>query len=223
MSHADAELPHLCCPATAGQRAPALLVMLAGAYDRAQDFVDHGFDRACRESRQTLDLCFVTTRLDAVADGRIATLLHQQLIAPARAAGYGRLLLGGISIGGQVALIHQDEYPDSIDALALIAPYPGNRMITGELSRAGGLMDWRPPSLGAEQGELRAWRSLRRSALGDGPPVWLGYGEQDRFAGAHRMMGAALDPQAVVALPGAHDWPTWKNLWNNYLNSGIHP
>ena len=47
--------------------------------------------------------------------------------------------------------------------------------------------------------------------------VW--HGREDRFAGSHRMMAAALSPQAVQVIPGGHEWPVWSRLWGDFLDS----
>ena len=46
----------------------------------------------------------------------------------------------------------------------------------------------------------------------------LGFGQEDRFAASHRMMAAALPPDRVHVIPGSHDWPVWRQLWDNFLD-----
>lgn len=49
------------------------------------------------------------------------------------------------------------------------------------------------------------------------PPVYLGFGETDRYAGPSRALAQRLPEERVVILPGAHDWPTWLRLWRALL------
>jgi len=49
------------------------------------------------------------------------------------------------------------------------------------------------------------------------PPVYLGFGDADRYAGPSRILARALPPERVVVLPGEHDWPTWIRLWRALL------
>ena len=49
------------------------------------------------------------------------------------------------------------------------------------------------------------------------PPVYLGFGDADRYAAPSRMLARGLPPERVVVLPGGHDWPTWLQLWRVLL------
>jgi enterochelin esterase-like enzyme len=33
------------------------------------------------------------------------------------------------------------------------------------------------------------------------------------------MMASALDPECVDVVPGGHEWPVWRQLWENFLNA----
>jgi len=220
MNAAPPDLERLDLPAQPGTRSGLLLVMLAGAYDAPRDFVDHGLAQDCRHAGLAADLTLLRTDLAAVAEDRLVDLLHGQVVAPARSAGYRRIVLGGISLGAQMALLYQDQYPDRVDALLLLAPYPGNRAISGAIAAAGGLAAWQPGDLAPQESELRAWRALKRSAECGSPPLWLGFGAEDRFAGAQRMMADVLPDAQWLVLPGGHHWPVWVQLWRRWLACG---
>jgi len=220
MNAASPELERLHLPARDGARAGLLLVMLAGAYDAPQDFVEHGLQQDCRDAGLAADLTLLRTDLAAVAEGRLVDMLHGQVMAPARSAGYRRILLGGISLGAMMALLYQDAYPGHADALLLLAPYPGNRAISGAIARAGGVAAWQPGELPPQDGELRAWRALKRSAASGSPPLWLGFGAEDRFAEAQRMMAEVVPERQRLMLPGGHHWPVWVQLWRRWLAAG---
>ena len=206
--------------AAAGVTAPTLLVMLAGAYDRPADFVDAGFGAALHSSGRALDLVLVESDLVAVCDGSLATRLEAEIIAPRRAI-YPQVLTGGISIGGITALMHADLHPGGSDGLVLLAPYPGNRSITREIAAAGGLSAWQADDGLAANDERRGWRALRDAARTRTPPVWLGFGNDDRFSGGHALMAAVLPAAQICRIAGGHDWPTWLQLWQSYLS--LHP
>lgn len=197
---------------------PTLLVMLPGAYDSPADFTTHGFDTlACAAG---FDWQGHPTDLTAVADGRLVHDLYAQVLHPAREQGR-RIVLGGISIGGLMALACQDCYPDSADALVLLAPYPGNRSITRQIASQGGVRQWAPGELPEGEGELRGWRALKRLGARRPPALWLGYGRQDRFATGHALMAEALPPAQVSTVDGGHDWPTWRTLWAELMTRGL--
>jgi pimeloyl-ACP methyl ester carboxylesterase len=49
------------------------------------------------------------------------------------------------------------------------------------------------------------------------PPIYLGFGEADRYAGPSRTLAHSLPADRVVTLPGGHDWATWMRLWRALL------
>ncbi|MCB1918127.1 MAG: hypothetical protein KDG52_20745 [Rhodocyclaceae bacterium] len=211
------ELERVDLPAASAQGGGDLLVLLAGAYDAPARFIDHGLAADCRAAGFDGALCLLRTDLATVADGRMVAALQHRVIAPARAAGVRRIVLGGISIGAMTVLQHQDAHPGSAGELLLLAPYPGNRTISREIEAAGGLRAWHPGVLPADAGELRAWRTLQQLAGEGATPVWFGFGREDRFAAAQRLMAELLPGERVCELPGGHDWPVWCRLWRQWL------
>jgi pimeloyl-ACP methyl ester carboxylesterase len=200
----------------AAANAPARMVWLPGAYHGAQDFVDAGFAAAAQARRAPLDLVFVDLDLAHVCDRGVLEQLRVELLLPARAAGVA-VWLGGISLGGLLALDYAAQHPGDIDGLCLLAPYLGSRILTAEIAQAPGLSAWRPGKLAETDEERRIWRYIQtRSA---DPPLYLGFGRADRFAAAHRLAADTLPPEAVDVVDGGHDWATWFRLWENFLDS----
>jgi pimeloyl-ACP methyl ester carboxylesterase len=196
------------------------VILLPGAYDTPEDFITHGFDTLATDAG--IDLQTYPTDLTAVSDGSLIERLHHEAVLPARAQGGAtRLLLGGISIGALMALTYQDSFPDAVDGLVLLAPYPGNRSITRMIAASGGLGGWVPGELDDTEGELRGWRALQGLSRQRPAPLWLGYGTEDRFAGGHAQMAELLPDDRVFTTAGAHDWPTWRLLWQAMLDSGL--
>jgi hypothetical protein len=70
---------------------------------------------------------------------------------------------------------------------------------------------------------LWRWLQTQTQAAQDpamkGPPLYLGYGQDDRFAFSHRLLAAALPAGRVATTPGGHDWPEWKRLWQSLLST----
>jgi pimeloyl-ACP methyl ester carboxylesterase len=207
-------------PATRGRTAPARIVLLPGAFGSPDGFLAAGFDAAVRSRELPLDLEFVALELAHVADRSMVDRLAQQIIAPARAAGCRLIWIGGISLGGFLALTLAARYPTAVDGLCLLAPYLGGRPVTNEIRAAGAASAWLrlqtdTQMQGDEDREL--WRFIAQGM--GGLPVWLGLGHQDRFLDRHRLLAAELVAQAVFTLDGGHDWPTWRKLWDNFLNT----
>jgi pimeloyl-ACP methyl ester carboxylesterase len=200
-----------------GRRAPTRVLMLPAAYSGPEDFVRAGFVGAVRHRQLEVDLVFAGLELQYVTDRTVLTRLHQELILPARAQGCS-IWLGGISLGGYVALCAAERYPQEIDGLCLFAPYLGSHIVTGEIARADGLHSWRPGEIAEDDEERRIWRFIQTQAA-RALPIHLGLGREDRFAARHRLLASALDPGSVDIVPGGHDWPTWLRLWENFLDA----
>ena len=213
MMHTIADAAH------AGHSAPMRVLMLPAAYSGPEDFVRAGFARAVRQRHLEVDLLFAQLELQHLTDGTLLARVRQELLLPARAQGCS-IWLGGISLGGYVALGCAERYPQEIDGLCLFAPYLGSHIVTDEIARAEGVHAWRPGEIAADDQERRIWRfiqTLGARAL----PIHLGLGREDRFAPRHRLMAAALAPGSVDIVPGGHDWPTWYRLWENFLDARL--
>ena len=204
-------------PALATAAAPARMVWLPGAYHGAQDFVAAGFSEAVRRRRIALDLDFVDLELAHVGDRSALQRLRSDIVLPARAAGVS-IWMGGISLGGLFALNYAASFPDELDGLCLLAPYLGNRMLTAEIAAARGLAAWQPGELAETDEERRIWRYIK-SRHAHSRPLYLGFGQGDRFAAAHALLAAALPADSVNAISGGHEWSTWSRLWENFLDS----
>ena len=204
---------------TVSQRrgADTLLVLLPGAYMAPEHYIDNGFFRAVDERDLKLDLLAVDLGLDAVSRGEAIPAIIEQILVPAR-AGYARVWLGGISLGGLLALCLNADHPGTVDGLCLLAPYPGSRLTTNAIERAGGLDVWQATSEETSDPEFRAYRWL--AAPPAGFPVFVGHGSADRFADGMRDIAARFPPAARHTVPGGHDWPAWQLLWEHFLDLG---
>ena len=204
-------------PAVAAAAAPTRMVWLPGAYHAAQDFLTAGFVDAVRARQLDLDLIFVDMELAHVGDRSALARLRSDIVLPARAAGIA-LWMGGISLGGLIALDYAASYPDELDELCLLAPYLGNRILTAEIVQAPGLQAWQPGELAETDEERRIWRYIK-TRRADARPLYLGFGAGDRFSEAHKLLADTLPANAVNVIAGGHDWATWSTLWENFLDS----
>jgi pimeloyl-ACP methyl ester carboxylesterase len=206
-------------PAQTGAMAPTRVVLLPAAYTTPDDFLREGFVKAARDRVLPIDLIFVELKLQHLTDRTILRRLRHEVVLPARALGCGSIWLGGISLGGFVALAYAERYPQEIDGLCLFAPYLGNHIVTGEIERANGVHQWTPPGeLADDDDERKIWRFIKEHRARPSP-LHLGFGRDDRFADSHRMMASALAPECVDVAPGGHEWPVWRQLWENFLDA----
>jgi pimeloyl-ACP methyl ester carboxylesterase len=214
--------------AESAARAPTCIVCLPGAYLAAADLSSAGFDSRVRERALPIDLAFVDVDLSYLGDRRPLDRLKHEIVLPARAVGYRSIWMAGISLGGFIALDYAASNPGDLDGLCLLAPYLGCRMLTREIAAASGLAAWPAGPAAESDDERRIWRFIqaqhplaRRTAARPwySPPLYLGYGREDRFSDAHRLMAEALPAGAVDVVPGGHDLRTWTVLWENFLDS----
>lgn len=197
--------------------APDLIVLLPGAYMAPTDFVSAGFFRAVEQRRLQLDIIAVAVDLARIADGSAATAVREQILLPAR-RDYQRIWLGGISLGGLLTLIINADWPEAVDGLCLLAPYPGSRLTTNPIEHAGGLDAWQPDSHALSDPENRAYRWLK--TVPAKLPAFVGYGREDRFAKGMQTIAERFPETTRHTVPGGHDWPAWQLLWDHFLDRG---
>lgn len=213
--------------------APCLVVFLPGRGDRPEHFERHGFDLLAREAGVRCELLAVDAHLGYYRNRSVLERLHQDVVLPARARGVEEIWLVGISLGGVGALLYEAEHPGEIAGAVLLAPFLGNPPIVEEVTAAGGLAGWEPgpAPAGEEDFQRRLWRFLHArlappapsTGAGPGRPaprLYLGWGEDDSFAGANRLLADALPAEAVLTVPGGHDWPPWRTLFAGLLARG---
>lgn len=198
-----------------------LVVMLPGAYSRPRDFVDEGFVDALRSRGVDADVQVVDAHLRYYEDKTIVERLRQDVVRPALARGVPQVWLVGISLGGFGALGYAARHGDEIAGVLALAPYLGRRSVLQELEAAGGPAAWRrrspPPEADDLEREVWRWAASAPPA----PPVWLGFGRDDRFADANRLFGSLLPPERRFDTAGGHDWPPWRALWGRWLDEGL--
>jgi len=195
-----------------------LFVLLPGITDVMQDYEVHGFVEAAQGSHPALDLVAVDAHYGYYADCSILERLHQDIIAPARARGYEHIWLGGISMGGIGALLYAREFPADVSGVVALAPFLGEPKLVAEITAAGGFRRWRSdPGTSDYPRQLWHWLKRYEESTAALPALYLGYGDRDKFAPAHRLLAAILPSERVLMVEGGHDWKTWRKLWALFL------
>ena len=203
-----------------GATAPTRIVLLPAALQGVADFLAAGFADAIRHRGLAVDLLLVDPQLRDLTDRSVLTRLHADVVLPARAAGCTALWLGGISLGGFMALLYAASYPAELTGLCLLAPYLGNHMITSEIAAYRSMADWQAATaerVDVLSEERRLWR-YAVSAEARQLHWHLAYGRDDRFAAAHRLLAAQLPAGSVQEREGGHDWPAWQRQWLGFLD-----
>ncbi len=197
--------------------APTLLLMLPGAYSAPAEFVAEGFVDSLRQRRVHADVVIVGARIEHYVEGRVLDHLHDEVIGPARERGVQSVWMLGISLGGLFALAYAARYPSQVAGVLMLAPYLGQRTLLTEIAQAGGAQAWaarrQPQPDDLLEHEVWAWIA-RGQAL---PQLHLGYGRDDRFVDAHRLLAAQLPAERCFETAGGHDWSAWRSLWQQWL------
>jgi len=196
----------------------ARIVLLPGAYDQPGQFIEAGFDRALWERGICAELVLVAPELAHLNDRSWLPRLRSEVIAPARARCRGALWLGGISLGGFMALRCAAEAPEGLDGLCLLAPYLGSRIVADEVAGHQDLASWQPGALTEDDDERRIWRFAQGLRAASAPRVFLGFGSDDRFADSQRLLSRALPAGSTRVIAGGHEWPVWRRLWDQFLD-----
>jgi len=195
------------------------IVLLPGAYHELEEFVDAGFDQALRDRALAAELILAAPELAHLSDRSWLARLHAEVIAPARERGRGALWLGGISLGGFMALRFAAEGQGALDGLCLLAPYLGSRIVAAEVASHDSLAGWHPAALADDDDDRRIWRFVQGLPTAVAAPrVFLGFGSEDRFADTQQLLARALPASSTRVIPGGHDWPVWRRLWHNFLD-----
>ncbi len=224
----------------APKRDKTLLVFLPGRGTTGRDFARQGFLGLIGHPHELppgcFDACTLGPPVDAVtvdltfpyyAQRTATRRLHDDIIGPARAAGYRRIWLVGCSVGALGAIFYDHEHPGEISGIVAIGPYLGERDVAAEIDAAGGLDRWQPGPGVIAGGDFRRelWLAIRQGRYGQPGhvPLVLGYGTHDRFAAGQRLLARQLPPARVFTTFGFHDWGTWRALWRQILRSPVSP
>jgi pimeloyl-ACP methyl ester carboxylesterase len=221
---------------TPGQRAQTLLIWLPPAEATLESCLDNGIVSELRARDLPVDVWLIAPEYTEVLTWTLSDIVQEHIIAPALAAGYTRIWFAGISLGAFNALHYAASHGDTLDALQglmLIAPYPGTRDVLRELGAAPDLLTWGHSAQAQGDNERRWWRWLIRDAPSlDSAiphksalvirrfPIHFATGLSDRFIDGQRLLASVLDPAHVDFSEGAHDWPTWRTLWQRWLDQG---
>ena len=218
----------------APQAATNLVVMLPGRGDRPEAYAENGFVAKVHELNPHADIICPDAHIGYFYNKTIVERLHEDVLASARER-YEKIWFVGISMGGMGTAAYGGDHPGVIDGAILLAPYMGNDAIIARVRKDGGPRQWADPWLfnrkkpdkprnSTERFEqMWVWYKNVLTRPDEMPKLYLGYGEQDRFAAANAMVGDELPPEQVVTRPGGHDWQTWRPLFDELAERAWGP
>ncbi len=204
-----------------GLQSKTLIIFLPGIDDLAEDFEKRGVIDAMRLQGITADAVAIDAHFGYYSQQVILERITDDVIVWAHAAGYQQIWLAGISLGGFGAALYAAHHPLHIHGLLLFAPYLGDELLVKEIADAGGVRRWQPDQIQTASPQRALWAWFKQDLTTSIPalPVYLGYGTRDKFARAHALLAEILQPDHVFAIPGGHDWLTWKKIWQVFLQN----
>jgi pimeloyl-ACP methyl ester carboxylesterase len=202
------------------RRSDQLLVLLPGRLSPPEEFREEGVEGEISRAIGPVDAVAVDAHLGYYLGGAFVETLAEDVLVPARRAGFREIRILGVSIGGAGALAILRKRPELVDGVVLLAPYLGSDEVVERVKRFGPRIGSAPPPRDPKEiffEELWAWLLAPDTARA---PVALGFGRADRFAASQRMLAALLPPDRVVEVDGGHDWAAWRRATAELLRRG---
>ncbi len=214
---------------TAG-RARCLIVMIPGFLDGPDTYLDHGFPHDIVQSGAECDSVAVDLHYRYYGNTGLGQLMYEDILSPASARGYQEIWLVGISMGGLGSLLTAEAHPELISGIILLAPFVGEESVVRQIEAAGGARAWHPPEgidsqpWTQENYTTHLWAWLRGYSTDpdEMPPLYIGWGDDDRLGPADRMLADMQPEDHVATHPGDHGWSTWRPLFEHFLEVA-HP
>lgn len=191
-----------------------LLIFLRGKGGSHKSFEEYGFIQVVQEAHVPCDMVAVDAHFGYYLDRTLDQRLKEDVIDPARAKGYKKIWLAGVSMGGLGAILYTLKYPGDISGIILISPFLGFDGIRKEITSAGGLQKWEPGLFTEEDWERLVWARLKSQVTDQAScPMYLGYGASDEYMASQALLGHVLPANQVKILPGGHSPTTFQRIW----------
>jgi len=196
-----------------------LVLLLPSISGKGSHYETNGFIEAVREKGFEADLKILDVNPVLYFHGRIIELVKTELVDPAKASGYEKIILVGTSLGGHGALLYIAQHPEDVDGVVVLAPFLGGGHVAEAIEKAGGLKRWEDCPALEWAYPCNMWKLLKDyvSDPHNQSTIILGYGTEDGFAKHNSLLADELPPRNVFKVAGGHDWVTWKHLWIEVL------
>ena len=210
---------------TEGQprRAERLFVLLPGRLSRPEEFREMGVEEVIERLAGPAEIVAVDAHLGYYLSGTLVETLSEDLLGPARRAGFREIWVVGVSIGGSGALVVLRERPDLVDGALLLAPFLGGDAVLERVRKYGAAIGSAPPpEEPTDRFFEETWAWIERPEPSRAP-ILLAFGRGDRFALSQRLLARLLPPSRVAVVNGGHDWTAWRAGIEALLRPGLPP
>ncbi len=205
--------------------AGCLIVFLPGAGDEADDYVEHGFFSEVRRAGVDADLVAANVTVPYYRADNAIERIYEDVLEPAKRAGYERVWVVGISMGGGGALRVAATHTDDVAGVVLLAPLIGGPGLFRDVLAVGGPQNFEPDDelrrTGGPFVDAWHWAGHRERADGSVTPLYLAYGFEDPLARMSETLALALPESHVIRGGGGHRWVVWQELWRGLVAGGF--
>jgi pimeloyl-ACP methyl ester carboxylesterase len=204
-----------------------LVVFFPGINSPGEDFNNNNFLSPFIKKYPQTDILLVDTRLAYFNAGNIANRIQQEIVIPAKKAGYKNIWFVGTSLGGLGTLIYNKNYPGTIDGIVLIAPFLGEEDIVDSIQGYSSPDEWAREEINNKSDAVQMWRYLinfNGQKINNNTihvKLILAFGDGDRFNYAHQLLASLMESKNVYSKPGGHNWSTWYEIWLEILNKNV--
>lgn len=204
------------------EAADGILIMLPGLGDRPPDFVTRGMFDAVRQHLPTMDIVRADAHFGYYSERSILERLREDIVQPARDAGYREIWMLGVSMGGLGSTIYASTFQGEIDGIVMFAPFLGEGVVAESVRDAPSLAAWDPREVSIENDfdllQAQLWGWLQEQVGPEGTcELFLAYGDKDGPGTEDERLAEALPADRFVVHPGGHHWNVWMSLAHELL------
>ncbi len=201
-----------------------LFVFVRGLGGSNRSFAEEGMVEATWQRGIDFDMVAPNSHFAYYSERTLLERLRQDVILPAKKQGYQKIWLIGPSMGGLGSLLYVLEHPEDIDGIYLISPFLGDEELINEIKSQGGLRHWKPGDYSPDEDwQRRLWHWIQTEvAARNTAPIYLGYGNDDMYVNAQRLLATALPESHISNRDGGHDYATFKALWLTFLDRDVY-
>ena len=187
-------------------------------------FETEGFVEAVKKRGLPYDMVAPNAHFGYYEDRTLEERLTEDVIKPAKASGYEKIWLVGVSMGGFGSILYLKNHTEDITGVLTLGPFLGYQSIIDEISKAGGLKQWTPGPYDKDEDWQRMlwdWLKQYNGKLDGRPPIYLGIGDDDPYYVGQELLASYLPQDRVIVTDGGHRFSTFKKIWDIFLDNQI--
>lgn len=202
------------------EQSDTLVIFLPGMGDSDESYFQNGFVDALNRHNKPVDVIAANTHFGYYKERSFDVRLKADVIEPAKAKGYKKIWLVGISLGGFGSLVYTLNYPDDVNGMIIMAPYLGDKKLIKSIAQYPTLAGWAKDNRDVDDDIAQGlWLPLAETDCLSNKPIYLAVGEGDKFIEANELLASRCPNIKVTKTQGGHNWKAWGALWEELLRT----